>query len=241
MTYRFNVCLLSSVFERSYGLTNFSKDYAALLNNFRDLEWSVNNLSYTLHPKTIGEYVDYEEWRKYYRLFCKLSHFFDDFNFFVNESVRTRTEHDSKNFVLRRFTDFVRRVESMSIPEHFKIAICKFLEKYRDKLTSWEVPKLLPQGDLNILYSKPKLYITDTQLIRLGVALNKEAEIGEDGLNRFDRTRAELLRQLATTLQKLPYIRLGQLLSNSLPEGTDIFYVTDAKLIQLLKDFEAHH
>lgn len=57
MTYRFNVCLLSSVFERSYGLTNFSKDYAALLNNFRDLEWSVNNLSYTLHPKTIGEVV----------------------------------------------------------------------------------------------------------------------------------------------------------------------------------------
>jgi hypothetical protein len=86
-----------------------------------------------------------------------------------------------------------------------------------------------------------RLIITDTQLEKLGTALNKEAEIGEDGLNQFDRTRAELLQQLANTLQKLPYMRLGQLISNSLPEDTDIFYVTDAKLIQLLKDFEAHH
>jgi hypothetical protein len=86
-----------------------------------------------------------------------------------------------------------------------------------------------------------RLIITDTQLEKLGTALNKEAEIGEDGLNQFDRTRAELLQQLANTLQKLPYMRLGQLISNSLPEGTDIFYVTDDKLIQLLKDFEAQH
>jgi hypothetical protein len=106
---------------------------------------------------------------------------------------------------------------------------------------SWLVPKILPQGDFNILHSKPKLYITDPQLEKLGTALNKEAELGKDGLNRFDRTRAELLRQLATALQKFPYIRLGQLISNSLPEGTDIFYVTDAKLIQLLKDFEAQY
>jgi hypothetical protein len=75
-------------------------------------------------------------------------------------------------------------------------------------------------------------------LEKLGTALNKEVEIGKDGLNRFDRTRAELLRQLATTLQKFPYIRLGQLISNSIPEGTDIFYVPDDKLSQLLKDFE---
>ena len=82
---------------------------------------------------------------------------------------------------------------------------------------------------------------TETLLEKLAIALNKETEIGEDGLNRFDRTRAQLLQQLAITLQKFPYIRLGQLLSNSIPEGTDIFYVTDAKLIQLLKDFEVQH
>lgn len=60
-------------------------------------------------------------------------------------------------------------------------------------------------------------------------------------LNRFNQTRAQLLQQLAITLQKFPYIRLGQLISNSIPEGNDIFYVTDAKLIQLLKDFEVQH
>jgi hypothetical protein len=48
-----------------------------------------------------------------------------------------------------------------------------------------------------------------------------------------------MLAQISRTWQKFPELRLGQLLSISLPKGTDIFYVTDAKLIQLLKDFEA--
>jgi hypothetical protein len=58
---------------------------------------------------------------------------------------------------------------------------------------------------------------------------------------RLSSERYNLLHQLAVTSRKFPELRLGQLLSNSLPEGTDIFYVTDDKLIQLLKDFEAHH
>jgi hypothetical protein len=136
----------------------------------------------------------------------------------------------------------------MKIPKQMQDTIAGFLKMQRAKAAlvatrenSWLVPAILPKGDLNILHGKSKLYITDTQLEKLDTALNKEAEIGEDGLNQFDRTRAELLKQLTTTLQKLPYIRLGQLISNSLPEGTDVFYVTDAKLIQLLKDFEANN
>lgn len=109
------------------------------------------------------------------------------------------------------------------------------------KAEEWLLPNIVKGGSLHIISGKPKCYITETLLEKLAIALNKETEIGEDGLNRFDRTRAQLLQQLAITLQKFPYIRLGQLLSNSIPEGTDIFYVTDAKLIQLLKDFEVQH
>lgn len=68
--YRLNVCLLSGIFEKSFGLSGFFKDYEALLN--------------TLSPKTLEEYLEYKDWRQDYRLFCKLAHFFDDFNFFIN-------------------------------------------------------------------------------------------------------------------------------------------------------------
>ena len=47
--------------------------------------------------------------------------------------------------------------------------------------------------------------------------------------------------QILQTWGKFPELRLGQLISNSMPKGTDLFYVTDDKLIQLLKDFEANH
>jgi hypothetical protein len=242
--YRLNVCLLSGIFEKSFGLSGFSEDYYALLNSFKDLEGSVN----AFYCSTMTDKAKLRDWLTNYRLFCKLAHFFDDFNFFVNKSVAKRAEHDSKHLVDRRLHDFIRRVESMKIPQQTKDTIAGFLKMQRAKValvatreSPWVVPKVLPQGDLNILHGKPKLYITDTQLEKLGTALNKEAELGKDGLNRFDRTRAELLRQLATTLQKFPYIRLGQLISNSLPEGTDLFYVTDDKLIQLLRDFEAEH
>jgi hypothetical protein len=239
MTYRLNVCSLSGTFEKSFGLANFAADYTNLLSKLNSTIEDVNRYPY---------YSEYLAWYQEYRLFCKLSHFFDDFNLFINKSVAKRPEHDSKHSVDRRLLDFIRRVESMKIPQQIQDTIAGFLKTQRAKdalvatrKNSWIVPNLLPQGDLNILHGKPKLYITDTQLEKLGTALNKEAEIGEDGLNKFDRTRAELLQQIATTLQKFPYIRLGQLISNSLPEDTDIFYVTDDKLIQLLKDFEANN
>ena len=219
--YRLNVCSLSSTFEKSFGLANFTADYTNLLSKLNSTIEDVNRYPY---------YSEYLAWYQEYRLFCKLSHFFDDFNFFINKSVAKRPEHDSKHSVDRRFSDFIQRVESMKIPKQMQDTIAGFLKMQRAKVAI--------NGDMNIWQNKPKLYITDTQLEKLGTALNEEAEIGKDGLNRFDRTRAELLRQLATTLQKFPYIRLGQLISNSIPEGTDVFYVTDAKLIQLLKDFE---
>ena len=237
--YKLNVCFLSSTFEKSFGLANFTADYTNLLSKLNSTIEDVNRYPY---------YSEYLAWYQEYRLFCKLSHFFDDFNFFINKSVAKRPEHDSKHSVDRRFSDFIQRVESMKIPKQMQDTIAGFLKMQRAKAAlvatrenSWLVPAILPKGDLNILHGKSKLYITDTQLEKLDTALNKEAEIGEDGLNQFDRTRAELLKQLTTTLQKLPYIRLGQLISNSLPEGTDVFYVTDAKLIQLLKDFEANN
>jgi hypothetical protein len=237
--YKLNVCFLSSTFEKSFGLANFTADYTNLLSKLNSTIEDVNRYPY---------YSEYLAWYQEYRLFCKLSHFFDDFNFFINKSVAKRPEHDSKHSVDRRFSDFIQRVESMKIPKQMQDTIAGFLKMQRAKAAlvatrenSWLVPAILPKGDLNILHGKSKLYITDTQLEKLDTALNKEAEIGEDGLNQFDRTRAELLQQLATTLQKFPYIRLGQLISNSIPEGTDVFYVTDAKLIQLLKDFEAEH
>ncbi len=65
----------------------------------------------------------------------------------------------------------------------------------------------------------------------------KSVGIPNDKLRQADMVL--LLGQLSRTWEKFPELRLGQLLSNSLPKGTDIFYVTDAKLIQLLKDFEA--
>jgi hypothetical protein len=83
------------------------------------------------------------------------------------------------------------------------------------KSDEWLVPNLLENENLQIISAKAK---------------NEEV-----------RKRLIMTTQILQTWGKFPELRLGQLLSNSLPEGTDIFYVTDAKLIQLLKDFEAHH
>jgi hypothetical protein len=222
MTYRLNVCNLSGIFEKSFGLTNFSEDYYALLNSFRGLESAVNDSSYTLSPRTLEEYLEYKDWYQDYRLFCKLSHFVDDFNFFINESVRTRTEHDSKHLVDRRLHDFIRRVESMKIPQQTKDTIAGFLKMQRAKValvaireSPWVVPNLLENENLQIIAAKAK---------------NEEV-----------RKRLIMTTQILQTWGKFPELRLGQLISNSLPEGTDLFYVTDDKLIQLLKDFEANN
>lgn len=123
----------------------------------------------------------------------------------------------------RRFGDFIRRIESMKTPQQIQDTISGFLEMQRAKIAlvateenSWLVSEMLPKGDLNILHGKCKQKI-----------------------NKFERFT--LIRQLNSTGNKFPELRLGQLISNSLPKGTDIFYVTDAKLIQLLKDFEGQH
>lgn len=246
MSYRLNVCLLSGIFEKSFGLTNFTRDYTALLGELNAATRVTNKAtSLPLVSDCVGIREQQEAFTAIYRykLFCKLSHFFDDFNFFINSTLSPKTKWHVP--IDRRFQEFIRRVESMKIPQQIQDTIAGFLKMQRAKAAlvatrenSWLVPKVLPKGDLNILYGKPKPYIPNEYLVKLEAALNKEAEIGEDGLNQFDRTRAELLQQLATTLQKFPYIRLGQLISNSIPEGSDIFYVTDDKLIQLLKDFE---
>jgi hypothetical protein len=214
MTYRLNVCNLSGTFEKSFGLVNFAKDYTNLLSKLNSTIEDVNRYPY---------YSEYLAWYQEYRLFCKLSHFFDDFNFFINKSVAKRPEHDSKHSVDRRLLDFIRRIESMEIPKQMQDTIAGFLKMQRAKdalaairENSWLVPNLLENENLQIIAAKAK---------------NKEVV----------RKRLIMTTQILQTWGKFPELRLGQLISNSIPEGTDIFYVTDAKLIQLLRDFELQH
>ncbi len=193
MTYRLNVCLFSPIFEKSFGLTSFAKDYEALIAQIDNSEYMQCFRSDIIN-------------KKLYKLFCKLSHFFDDFNFFINESVRTRTEHDSKQSVDRRLHDFIRRVESMKIPQQIQNTIAGFLKMQRAKVALAATKE-------------------NQRLIR-----NEEV-----------RKRLIMTTQILQTWSKFPDLRLGQLISNSLPEGTDIFYVSDGKLIELLKIFEANN
>jgi hypothetical protein len=227
MTYRLNVCNLSGTFEKRFGLPHFARDYTELLGELNAALEGVQNF------KTTEQEI--ADWRHDYRVFCKLCHFFDDFNFFINTALSPKTTQDRYSKFgcpTNELKAFILRIKGMKIPQNLSDNIELFL--------TTELNNFLYR-DVHKEENKPKLYIPDDYLEKLGAALNKEAEIGENGLNQFDRTRAKLLQQLASTLQKLPYMRLGQLISNSLPEDTDIFYVTDAKLIQLLKDFEAQH
>jgi hypothetical protein len=226
MTYRLNVCLLSSVFERKFGLSGFAGDYYDLIIGLNN---SFNFLNRE-KPKYMTEANESIFRNDDYRLFCKLSHFFDDFNFFINLQLSpkiTQERYSKFSSVDDGFRAFIRRVKTMNIPRQIQDTIAGFLNVQRAKVplaatrkNSWLVPNLLQSKSLHMINGKPKNILTDT---------------------RLSSERYNLLHQLAVTSRKFPELRLGQLLSNSLPEGTDIFYVTDAKLIQLLKDFEAHH
>lgn len=223
MTYTLNVCLFSGIFEKCFGLANFAKDYEALITQVSDSEYMQCFRSDIIN-------------KKLYKLFCKLSHFFDDFNFYINECIREnniRPQWVADQFIPRRLLDFIRRVESMKIPKQMQDTITGFLKMQLQKFKfhnsplqkvirstgiksdEWLVPNLLENENLQIISAKAK---------------NEEV-----------RKRLIMTTQILQTWGKFPELRLGQLLSNSLPEDTDIFYVTDAKLIQLLKDFEAHH
>ena len=218
MTYRLNVCLLSGIFEKRFGLTNFSRDYNHLIV---ELNNSFNFLNRE-KPEYMTE-TNASIFRKGdYRLFCKLSHFFDDFNFFINIQLSpkiTQERYSKFSDVDKGFRAFIRRVESMKIPQQIQDTIAGFLKMQRAKAalatTREHSCEALPQGEMNILHSK---------------ARNEEV-----------RKRLIMTTQILQTWQKFPELRLGQLISNSIPEGTDIFYVTDDKLIQLLRNFEANN
>ena len=45
--YRLNVCLLSGIFEKSFGLTNFEKDYTAVLGELNAAVKGANNFPYS--------------------------------------------------------------------------------------------------------------------------------------------------------------------------------------------------
>jgi hypothetical protein len=224
MTYRLNVCNLSGTFEKSFGLVNFAKDYYAVLGILNAaVEGVTKTNSFPLVSESIGIQEQQEAFRVIhrYRLFCKLSHFFDDFNAFINKSL-DQTLHYSKQSIDRRLHDFIRRVESMKIPQQTKDTIAGFLKMQRAKValvaireSPWVVPNLLENENLQIIAAKAK---------------NEEV-----------RKRLIMTTQILQTWGKFPELRLGQLISNSIPEGTDLFYVTDDKLIQLLRNFELQH
>lgn len=217
--YRLNVCLLSGVFEKRFGVSNFTKDYKHLIVKLNNSFNGDKGIYLTEANATIFNSFDH-------RLFCKLAHLFDDFNFFINIQLSpkiTQERYSQFSSIDAGFQAFIRRVESMKIPQQIQDTIAGFLKMQRAKISlvatrenSWLTPEMLPKSDLNILHGKWRQKI-----------------------NEFERFT--LIHQLNSTGNKFPELRLGQLISNSIPEGTDIFYVTDAKLIQLLKDFEAQH
>lgn len=227
--YKLNDCLLSGIFEKRFGLVNFAAEYHHLVAKLNAEIKCVNEI----RCRTIADPTKVKFWLKKYQLFRKLSHFFDDFNFFINIQLSpkiTQERYSKFSSVDAGFQAFIRRVESMKIPQQTQDTIAGFLEMQRAFLkmqrtkaalvatreNSILTPQMLPKGDLNILHGK----------------CNQK-------INEFERFR--LIHQLNSTGNKFPELRLGQLISNSLPKDTDIFYVPDDKLIQLLKDFEAQH
>ena len=52
------------------------------------------------------------------------------------------------------------------------------------------------------------------------------------------KTRLQLLSKLADLWEKFPMLRFGQLISNVMhPTDTDLFYIQDEKLLELMKEF----
>lgn len=216
MAYKLNNCFCSNSFERSFGLPYFTKDYTVLLGELNAVIEGANIFPYTSSPTTLEEEIEYKDWRKDYRLFRKLSNFFDDFNFFINKSLEIHAVQKiaprahSTHSVGRRLNDFRWRVGSMNIPQLIKNSICVFL----DTQIKNHILQLSAAKEDRV----PKRYPLENNLRQL---------------------HPEVLWQLSTTWKKFPELRLGQLIFQSLPQGTDIFYVTNDKLIKLLKDFEA--
>lgn len=218
MVYKLNDCLLSPIFERSFGLPNFTKDYTTLLGELNAAVEGVNIFPYTSSPTTTEEETEYQDWRSDYRLFCKLCHFFDDFNFFIDKSLevlavkKIAPRAHSKHSVSRRLNDFKRRVSSMNIPQLIKNSICVFLDTQ-----------------------------IKNHILQLSAAKEDEVPKRYPLENNLRQLHSEVLWQLSTTWKKFPELRLGQLIFQSLPQGTDISYVPNDRLIELLKNFEAQH
>jgi hypothetical protein len=254
MTYKLNVCLLSGIFEKCFGLANFAEDYAALVAQIDDSEYMKCFRS---------DIID----RKLYKLFCKLCHFFDDLNFYINISLSPKitqerySKFENPTDVAKCLEFFLRRVESMKIPKQIQDTIAGFLKMQLQKFKfhnsplqkvirstgiksdEWLAPNLLKNKNLHIVAGKPKNFVEKwgRKINLYDLSANFNAASLDPDPNYFRKQRIQLLTQIAHTWEKFRELRLGQLISNSLPEGTDLFYVSDAKLIQLLKDFEENN
>lgn len=250
--YTLNVCLLASIFEKNFGLVNFTKDYTALLGELNAAIESVNNFPYSSDPEE--GYLEYQDWLKDYKLFCKLVHFFDDFNHFINSAIELQTVTVSRAMKYRKdykldrvLSNFISRIESMSIPKQIKDTVAGFLKMQRAKAAlsatredSWLLPDAIQAGNLHVLTGTPINFLEKWG--RKGNLYDLSANFNAAPLDPdANYSRNQLLSQISFTLQKFPDLRFGQLIANVTPAGTDLFYLPDAKLIQLLKDFEAQY
>ena len=158
MTYRLNVCNLSGTFEKSFGLTNFEKEYIHLIVELNNSFNFINGVEYIYMIQANASIFRKAD----YRLFCKLVHFFDDFNFFINIQLLPQERYSKLD---DGFRAFIRRVESMKIPQQIQNTIAGFLKMQRAKAAlvatrkqSWLVPNLLQSKNLHMVSGTPKNY-----------------------------------------------------------------------------------
>ncbi len=221
MTYRLNVCLLSPLFEKRFGLPHFARDYTALLGEINAAIEGVR-----------------DDWRYDYRIFCKLCHFFDDFNFFINISLSPETtqarysKFGCPTDIEVGLSAFILRVKDMKIPQDIKDSVELFLdtelrsfEYEHGKEDAWLVP--------DILHSKPKNFVekwgSKGNIHEVTLGNFKSAKESAKSFEEARSHRAKILQQLSDTWEKYPELRLSHIIADVIPAGTDLFYLTDAK------------
>ncbi|QIW88584.1 hypothetical protein [Pseudanabaena phage PA-SR01] len=148
----------------------------------------------------------------------KVRSFVSRFNALVHRALLTHPTHSDVLVIIRGFAGLINSIEDSKIVADVKPLLREYVEYFF-------LPYVEKWGRKGIF---------------AGTATNSlTAKDSEQKFDEFGRFR--LIHQLNSTGNKFPELRLGQLISNSLPKGTDIFYIPDDKLIQVLKDFEKQY
>jgi hypothetical protein len=80
-----------------------------------------------------------------------------------------------------------------------------------------------------------------TTTVEVPLTVGEAREAARKIRSRRDEARESALTCLSEVARRNPELRVGQLLVNALPLGLDPFYVEDAQLSTLLRDFEARY